>query len=97
MLLNVYHNCPICLDGQVGFRKCQNDPTLILMCDECDSVWLDPEEINSETVIYPASPDFLIPELKCSTINSRWATDAEIENMGWTEYIAGEGIAMDQS
>lgn len=63
------------------------------MCDECDSVWLDPERITEEYVLYTAPPDFSIPGLQCSIQSppARWASREEIIRKGWGSYIFREG------
>ncbi len=85
-------SCPICDYGSIGFRKCANSSTVVLLCDECDSVWLDPTDVNPKKVIYPKAPDFIVPGLDCSILapHSRWADKDEIIEKGWTKFIAGE-------
>lgn len=90
--------CPICGDGVIGFRRCSDGQTLVLLCDECDTVWLDPQQIDAEHALYPTEPDFIVPTLDCSISApaSRWATRAEVELRGWGQYIAGEWHAPDE-
>lgn len=89
--------CPICAQGQIGFRKCANSPQIVLMCDECDSVWLDPDSVTANNVIYLESPNFEIPLQNCSMINSRWATRDEVCQRGWEKYCGRDGKALDES
>lgn len=92
----VHDACPICEHGAVGFLICTDTDDVILMCEECDSVWLDPITIIAEAAIFTESPDFVVPGVGCSLLGSRWATRQEIEQRGWVNYIAGEGKAMNE-
>ena len=88
--------CPICGAGTQGFRLCCDKKTIVVMCDECDSVWLDASHVTASEAVYPDSARLLIPNLKCGVgMGSRWATREEIERTGWGHLIAGEGKAMD--
>lgn len=89
--------CPICQQGKVGFRKCANSTSIVLMCDECDSIWLEPNLVEVDNVIYLEPPDFVIPSLNCSLLNSRWASREEVNRKGWGKYYGGEGKALDES
>ncbi len=82
--------CPICTTGNVGCR-CAPGPQLVLMCDECDSVWLKPDNIVADTALYPQGPDFIVPTLNCSISRplSDWANQEEIAYSHWEQYIHG--------
>ncbi len=91
--------CPVCNGGGVGFRKCSDGNTLVLVCDECDAVWIRPIEITAEAAVFPSSPDFIVEGLDCSiaeAAGSRWATRNEIQAAGFETFIAGEGQALDE-
>jgi hypothetical protein len=90
--------CLICHYGQIGFRLCSDHKNVVLMCDECDTVWLDPKKVDTEHALYPSPPEFIIPILRCSikSPEARWATRQEIARQGWEGYIAGEGQALDE-
>jgi hypothetical protein len=47
-MLIVRVGCPICINGLIGIRRCSDGKSLVLMCDECESVWLDPKHISAE-------------------------------------------------
>jgi Zn-finger nucleic acid-binding protein len=95
-MLYVKESCPICLTGDVGFRLCSDHDNVVLMCDECDSVWLDPRELDSAHVIYPQPPDFVVaPHCSVASPRSRWATREEVAEAGWSGYVAGEGGSLD--
>ncbi len=82
-------HCPICNYGTIGFRMCSDTETIVLMCDECDSVWLEPTNTKSSKVLYPRAPDFKIPGLECSIKDpdSHWAYREEISKRGWEKFI----------
>lgn len=97
MIYYIQQNCPICHYGSVGFRICSDKETIVLMCDECDSIWLDPADISCSNVTYPTSPDFKIPNLNCSVKSpiSSWANKEEIEKYGWKAAIDRSGEEFD--
>lgn len=86
--------CPICRTGSIGFRKCSDNKTIAFVCDECDTVWPDPEDISVESALFPESPDYYVEQLQCSLASStgaRWATKEEIVFANLANLIAGEG------
>jgi hypothetical protein len=91
-------DCPLEENGQVGFRLCSDEKTMVLMCDECDAVWLRPDLIDLDHAIYPQQPHFLIGNENCSIKKplSHWATQQEIEKCGWAEFIQREAKALDE-
>jgi hypothetical protein len=97
-MLFTKEKCPVCSYGNVGFRKCSDQKTLVLMCDECDAVWLKPEEIKFENAIFPDAPDFYLPGSSISISNpkSSWASIKDIKRLKFEKFIAGEGKAMDE-
>lgn len=78
--------------GQIGFRLCSDGKTIVLMCDECDAVWLDPQNLEGESFLSLQSSDFIVPGTDCSVRfpESRWATRDEIVNFGWEKFIVDE-------
>ena len=85
--------CPICGTGSVGFRRCSRSEAVVLMCDECESIWLDPEEIDRDHVHYVSAPGFAVEALQDCSVKapeSRWATESEIAQQGRAAHIDGE-------
>lgn len=84
-------NCPICGDGILGFLRCSDGKKVVIMCDECNSVWLAPDEVQEQNPIYPEAPEFLLPDSKLSVSGgeSGWASFEEIESAGMGNYAAG--------
>jgi hypothetical protein len=83
----------------LGFRRCDDGKTLVLMCDECDAVWLDPTDLRMESVLYPGVHTFEIPGLpyKLDGGAAGWATRAEVERAGWQGYIKSEAPALGEN
>jgi hypothetical protein len=88
----------MCGAGNVAFRRCSDGTTIVLMCDECGSVWLDPKTVTAESVLNPKAPGFQVPGLSCAVGGGHagWATASEILRVGWSEIISGEGTALDE-
>src|SRR5689334_22325122 len=92
-------SCPICTTGTIGFRLCSNRLRMVLMCDECNSVWLDPATIQAENAHYPKPPNFVVPiTVDCSISKplSQWASRDEVDASHWSSFIHGEGKALDE-
>ena len=98
-MLYVEGICPSCDRGLLGFRRCDDGTTLVLMCDECDAVWLDPANLTSETVRYPRVHSLEIPGLPYRPDGGAagWSTRAEVERAGWQGYIDGEEPALGEN
>ncbi len=90
--------CPMCTTGKVGFRRCAPGLHIVLMCDDCNSVWLQPDGVFADTALYPQAPDFVVPTLHCSIRRplSDWARREEIAQAHWEQFIYGEGKALDE-
>ncbi len=89
--------CPVCKGGTVGFRKCSDGKTVVLVCDECDAVWLLPDVISAESAVFLSSPEFRIESLGCSiatAAGSRWATLDDIKAAQLDRFVVGEGQAL---
>ncbi len=82
--------CPICRTGTIGFTLCSDYMTIVMVCDECGSTWLHPNNIRADNVIYPSAPEFIVRDVGCSVKfpSARLATRDEIEDYGWGQYIA---------
>lgn len=86
------------LAGQLEFHYCPRSKKVFLICDECLSIWLDPQNMDRrqidppyldvETLGWPESPgDVFINDIGCSYNDTREATEEEIIQFGWVEYI----------
>lgn len=75
---------------------CRDGTTVVVMCDECDSVWVDANQLDRSRMLDIEPPDYQVPGSPCSLAGTRWATRAEIEAAGWGSLIAGEWQAFDE-
>ncbi|WP_145193066.1 hypothetical protein [Gimesia chilikensis] len=85
--------CPICRTGSIGFRMCSDNNAIVFLCDECGTVWLNPNHVSVESALFPESPEYYVEQLQCSLASStgaKWATKEEIDAAGFTNLIAGE-------
>ena len=83
--------CTSCERGRVSFAVAQNGETIVLMCDECDAVWLHPNRVRSEAPTFVEGSEHLLPgtSIKLGS-NTRWARQEEVLTAGWASFIAGE-------
>ena len=87
-------SCPVCEQGDLGIRICSGLGHGIVLCDECDAMWLGPE--------LSCPPFFLnTPEMPCihcgaSLIQppARWASWDEVQQLGWQTAVGGQGTAL---
>jgi hypothetical protein len=81
-------NCSVCGEGILGFLRCSDGKKVVVMCEECNSVWLAPNEVEAQSPIYPEAPEFLLPDSRTSISggDSGWASLEEIESAGMGNY-----------
>lgn len=79
--------CPLCQDGQIGFRYCSRTGELVLLCDACGFVWLHPSRLEPEHALDPILPAFLRQHPTCVLRPSRWAGQQEVRDKGWRAYL----------
>lgn len=79
--------CPLCSEGQVGFRNCTQTEAMVLLCDTCGFVWLHPSRLEAEHAEDPIDNDFLRKHPSVRLRPSRWATEDEIRGYGWSAYL----------
>ena len=86
-------------DSPVLGRRGDNIHGLIV-CDECEAIWLDPNVSTDH--LYPDPVHALCPVCRDPLWgdNSRWASHADIEALGWSDQVnhdldirSDEGIA----
>ena len=65
----------------------------LVMCDECDAVWLTPEP--GAEPLYLEQPQLPCPHCDQSLRDgSHWGTRQELTELGWAEYLRGEGTSL---
>ena len=84
------NSCPVCTDGILGFIKCSDNKTITIMCDECNSVWMRPEETESGAPVFPQPPGFelLDEDISISREDSDWATYDEIVSEELEDFVS---------
>ena len=93
-MFHIEELCPICHVGPIGFLMCSDGKTLVLVCDECNAVWLDAHAVLAESAVFPSSPEYSVEQLHCSVASSagaRWATMEVIESANLSILVSGEG------
>lgn len=86
--LYIHNPCTRCGSG-VGFWICGDGETMVLRCERCDKVWLEPYSVTSPNV----KQTYKVESASLTTIPtfrrgvSRWATLEEIRAKGWDEWI----------
>nr|WP_198985022.1 hypothetical protein [Herbaspirillum sp. ASV7] len=73
--MDYWHSvCPVCDQGRLYIMKSQHSGKLFLLCEECESAWQNPEEIDIKKHY-----DFQGMKI-CR------AAFEDIENCGWSHY-----------
>ncbi|QDT30430.1 hypothetical protein Enr10x_57960 [Gimesia panareensis] len=82
--------CPSCEQGTLGIRICSSLQDLVILCDECDALWLTPE--TSVSPHFPQQPALPCPacEGNLTAPPAHWAELGELFERGWLAYIKGE-------
>ncbi len=85
--------CSCCGTGPMGIRICHTCRAPLVMCDECDAVWLSPEPGTEP--LYPEQPQLPCPHCGHSLRDgSHWGTRQELTELGWVAYVRGEGAPL---
>jgi hypothetical protein len=82
--------CPVCGTAQIGFVKCRDSGHIVLVCFECHTAWISPEDLSAAAAIFPDSPGWVLEPLGCSIKmpeSAQWATREEITGHGWERFI----------
>ena len=79
--------CPLCKDGQIGFRECSDRETLVCLCETCGYVWVHPSRLDAEQADDPLDPGFARRHPAISLRPSRWATEEQVKAQGWDAYL----------
>lgn len=91
-ILYLSHLCPVCDAGILGFRRLNEASNIVIVCHECEAVWMHPHGITFKNMRQVSEPDFVVLELGQPIFgeNAAWANYDEIQNHGWEEYIYGD-------
>lgn len=83
-------NCPRCEQGLLGFRICCGASRCLIVCDECEAVWSEPElKLPPGFAETDGSGCPLCGEPLWQD-RARWATHDDVQSLGWDQYVRGE-------
>ncbi len=82
--------CRCCGQGLLGIRICCEDEIGLILCEECEAIWLEPT--CTGTPLFPQQPDSCCPRCGRSLWQppSHWASGDEVDRLGWAEYVLGD-------
>lgn len=86
----VHSLCAGFCEGLIAFWRCGEDGTVVLLCDECGHLWMNPASVGNEDCLSTAGhPEFQLPggKVLLGDPPCRWATREEIEQRGWSQFI----------
>jgi hypothetical protein len=88
-------SCPVCRTGLLGIRRCTDEQNLVVMCDECETVWESPTLISTTNALDAEPPNFEVASLgiAIATGSSGWAGQEEINAKGWSSFVKGEQLS----
>ncbi len=88
----IQDGCPVCRAGVIGIRRCADGHSLVVMCDECETVWASPSLISASNALDAEPPDFAVAELDVAIAggSAGWAAREEVAAKGWAQYVKGE-------
>ena len=90
-MLYVQIGCPVCRTGVIGIRRCADGKSLVLMCEECETVWASPDRLDGANALEAEPPGFTVEQLGVAIAggSAGWATEAEIASKGWSKAVKG--------
>lgn len=79
--------CTVCDGGTLGVRVCAAGDHCVILCDECDAVWLSPD--LSDEPQFPDQPQLPCPHCGASLCEpaSHWADQEEVQAAGWSGFV----------
>lgn len=88
-------SCPICRDGLCGVRAYFDSSGELahglVVCDECEAIWLQPDTGGVHVYAAPESPRCPISGVGLyDRVFSRWANEDDIVALGWSAAIEPE-------
>jgi hypothetical protein len=82
--------CRVCWQGLLGVRICCDDRIGLVLCEECEAIWLEPACTGAP--LFPSPPDSRCP--RCGRPlwepPSHWASHDELDRLDWTCFVLGE-------
>lgn len=77
--------CRICGTGPLGLRECGGCGEIVVLCEECDSVWTD-SDFGAKPLV-AGENDLPCPFCESSLLRepSRWASKSSIDKLAWLQ------------
>ena len=87
---------PVASAAQEAGLPVAANPHGLIVCDECEAIWLDPDVASEHT--YPDSENALCPICGKALWGpaSRWADQADVEALGWSYAVRPELDCFDE-
>jgi hypothetical protein len=82
--------CRCCGQGLLGIRICCEDQIGLVLCEECDAIWLEPTCAGDP--LFPGQPESTCPRCGRPIWHppAHWASQDEVDRLDWTEYVLGD-------
>ena len=80
--------CPVCGCGLCGIRICGFDgehPHGLIVCDECEALWTEPNTYGPHVWRDAENPCCPICDEPMWGSHSRWANREDLDRLGWRE------------
>lgn len=87
--------CPICGGGLCGVLVCginspEANPHGLIVCDECEAIWLQPDLTSDHQYPDPGAAQCPICRDALWGPNSRWADETDLKELGWNTSVNRE-------
>ena len=79
--------CTLCGGGSIEFVTSEPSGIIVLLCDECFSMWLDPADLGTDNVFSAKDAATVIPGTSSTLQRSHDSTEDELEARGWGDYV----------
>ena len=80
--------CSVCESGLLGFLTCKSGDSVVICCDECGAIWLDPGDVAVSKPVFPQPPRFFLPGFEISVAGSEWSSYEEIKFAGMLGFFS---------
>lgn len=82
--------CSVCEQGNLGIRICSKEADALILCDECDALWLSTD--LTDLPLFLEQPNLPCPCCPGNLTDSsaHWASFREIYKKGWIDAVKGE-------
>ncbi len=80
--------CPLCGCGLCGIRVCgmnTDHPHGLVVCDECEALWTEPDTTSEHQWRDAEDPRCPICNESLWSSNGRWALREDLERIGWQD------------